>query len=123
MDQLNQVAHNMVKILSDWKDESDKYKANIEKFQAGLHVQAASLQNFINSNLATQSNATKNVEKASGKRPLPQSSNETASPSKRMKNNDGEPVASCKLLIHLRIPFYTMRISLPLIFHSQCFFY
>lgn len=99
MDQLNQVAQNMVNILSDWKDENDKYKASIDKFQAGLDVQAAALQNFINSNLATQSNATKNVEKASGKRPLPQSSNGSASPAKRVKNNDGEPVASRKFTI------------------------
>lgn len=99
MDQLNKVAQNMVNILSEWKGENDKHKAAIDKFQADLDVQAASLQNFINSNLASQSNATKNVEKASGKRPLPQSSSETASPAKRMKSNDGEPVASRKLLV------------------------
>lgn len=100
MDQLNQVAQNMVKILSDWKDETDKYKASIDRFQSGMDVQFCALQNFINTNLATQSSAaTKSVEKALGKRPLPQSSNETTVQSKRMKNNDAEPVASRKLLV------------------------
>lgn len=96
--QLNQVAQNMVKILSDWKDENDKYKASIDQLQAGMEMQVASLQNFITSNLAPQSNAAaKNVEKASNKRPLPQSSsNESAVQPKRMKNNDAEPVASSK---------------------------
>lgn len=101
MDQLNQVAQNIVKILSDWKDENDKYKAHIDKLQTSLDVQAASLQNIVNSNLASQSNATKTVEKSSGKRSLPRSSNEAAaSPPKRIKNNDGEPVASCKLQVY-----------------------
>lgn len=100
MDQLNQVAQNMVKILSDWKDENDKYKANIDQFQTGLDAQAATLQNFINSNLAMQSSATKNGGKESGKRPLAQTSNQNeidAAPSKRLKENDAESTTTRKL--------------------------
>lgn len=103
MDQLNQVAQNMVKILSDWKVENDRYKANVDQFQTGMDVQFATLQNFINSNLAMQSNATKNVEEVSGKRSLPQTSNqnETDAPqSKRMKNNDAESATTCKLTVY-----------------------
>lgn len=100
MDQLNQVAQNMVKILSDWKDENDKYKANIDQFQTGLDAQAATLQNFINSNLAMQSSATKNGGKESGKRALAQTSNQNetdAAPSKRLKKNDAESTTTRKL--------------------------
>lgn len=100
MERLDQVAQNIVNILSDWKDENDKYKANIDKFQAGMDVQFASLKSLIDSNTATQSNAvTENAQKSSGKRALAQSSNENAVQAKRLKNNDAEPVASCKLQV------------------------
>lgn len=115
MDQLNQVAQNMVKILSDWKVENDRYKANVDQFQTGMDVQFATLQNFINSNLAMQSNATKNVEEVSGKRSLPQTSNqnETDAPqSKRMKNNDAESATTCKLTVYFYYnSFFSMLIS------------
>lgn len=92
MDQLNQVAQNLVNILSEWKAENDKYKQSIDQLQTGLNAQIASLEILINSNSAT-----------SGKRSLPGSSKdtETAVPSKRIKGNEGKAVDAGKLLIDL----------------------
>lgn len=106
MDQLNHIAQNLVNIFSEWKVETDKYKQSIDQFQSGLNAQVASLRNFIDSNSATQSNAAKNVERTSGKRPLPQSSNRNETDAvqpKRTKTNDGEtalakPASPGKLL-------------------------
>lgn len=99
MDQWNQVAESMVNILSEWKVENDRYKQKIDKFQTGLDAQVVSMQNFIKSNSTTQSNDA-TAERASGKRSLPQSSNENAAavPPKRMKSNEGISLTTGKLL-------------------------
>lgn len=99
MEQFNQVAQNMVNILSEWKVENDKYKQSIDQLQTDLDAQVASLQNLITSKSATQANAIK-TEQTSGKRPLPQlaSENEAAAPSKRVKSNEGKALDARKLL-------------------------
>lgn len=97
MDQLNQLAQNMVRILSELKVGNEKYKRNIDKLQIELNAQVASLQNFINSNSATQSRAAKSVGRT--KLQLLQqysSENEAVVPTKRMKCNYGEIMATSK---------------------------
>lgn len=124
MNQLNQCANNIVKIVSDWKVENDKYTAHIKQLNANLASQIVSLQSLVDSNSTTQSNtlnAAKIVEKESGKRKLAQSPNENVVlvQSKRIKTTNTYVAATCKLLVH----FNFCSITVPLIFHSIIFFF